>query len=331
MDVELIYTNARKEDVGILDSVDLDMSFGDKENDFEFEVPTDTYSIEDGSYIYIVGTELGGIVDDITKDTSADSIKYHGRTWHGILNSKVIEPDAGQSHYVVSGDANQIIATLITRLGLGDLFVSVNENSGINITNYQFDRYTKAYVGIRKMLRKHNAKLMFRFNGQKVELYAEERKDYSQDEEITSSQFEFVIKKVYKPVNHLICLGKGELTERTIIHLYADEQGNISTTQTLVGIDEIEDIYENSNDEDEDLLKDGKDKFKELLGQSSADVSFDNMDEVYDIGDFVGTTDEELGISISEEIVQKIVKISNGLMYVDCKIGDKVEEDTNIA
>ena len=331
MDLELIYTNAKMEDEGILDSVDFDISFGEDENDFEFTVPTDTYKLEAGSYIYAVDTEIGGIVDDVKKDTAAASVTYHGRSWHGILNSKVIEPDAGQSHHVVSGDANTIIDNLIQRLSLGALFEAVNEPSGIVISNYQFDRYTKAYAGLWKMLRKNEGKLKFRFNGRKVVLSAEPRIDYSQSDDITSSQFEFVIKKIYKPVNHLICLGKGELAERTVIHLYADEDGNISTTQSIFGLDEIEDVYENSSSEDEELLDYGMDKFKELLSQSSADVGFDNVDEIYDVGDLVGTTDDELGISISEERTQKVVKISNGLVIVECKIGNKKEDATSIA
>lgn len=30
------------------------------------------------------------------------------------------------------------------------------------------------------------------------------------------------IKNYYHPLNHLICLGKGDLDERLVIHLYAD-------------------------------------------------------------------------------------------------------------
>ncbi len=331
MDLELIYTNAKRVDMGILESVDMDLSFGEEENDFEFTVPMDTYEIEGGSYIYIVGTELGGIVDDVKKDTSTATVTYHGRTWHGILNSKVIEPDAGQSHYVVSGDANVVIANLIQRLGLGDLFEACSELSDIPITNYQFDRYTKAYVGIKKMLKKKFAKLKIIFNGEKVVLSAEPRVDYTQTDDISSSQFEFVINKVYKPVNHLICLGKGELTERTVIHLYADKNGNISRNQSLFGIDEREEIYENTNAEDDELLESGIDKLKEYLSQSSADVDFDNVEEIYDIGDIVGTVDDDIGVAISEEITQKIVKISKGLISVQCQIGSKASENAVIA
>jgi hypothetical protein len=32
-------------------------------------------------------------------------------------------------------------------------------------------------------------------------------------------------------VNHLICLGSGELQNRIVVHLYVDADGNISQTQ----------------------------------------------------------------------------------------------------
>ena len=51
------------------------------------------------------------------------------------------------------------------------------------------------------------------------------------------------IKRVVRPYNHLICLGSGELKNRIVLHFYADERGNISTTQTLFGIDERTTTY----------------------------------------------------------------------------------------
>lgn len=36
-------------------------------------------------------------------------------------------------------------------------------------------------------------------------------------------------------INHLICLGAGELAERTVIHLYAQLDGSIGTKQYYKG------------------------------------------------------------------------------------------------
>jgi hypothetical protein len=90
--VELIYANHKREDVGILKNPDLDLAFGGDENNFECTVGIKDHCCEDGFYIYAEGTEYGGIVDAIKIDSADDTVTYSGRTWHGMLASKMIEP-----------------------------------------------------------------------------------------------------------------------------------------------------------------------------------------------------------------------------------------------
>lgn len=90
--MELIYANHKREDVGILKNPDLDLAFGGDENNFECTVGIKDHCCEDGFYIYAEGTEYGGIVDAIKIDSADDTVTYSGRTWHGMLASKMIEP-----------------------------------------------------------------------------------------------------------------------------------------------------------------------------------------------------------------------------------------------
>ena len=60
-------------------------------------------------------------------------------------------------------------------------------------------------------------------------------------------------------INHLICLGLGELKNRTVIHLYADANGVISRTQTQFGSDEVTNVYDYAGAETENLIKSGTD------------------------------------------------------------------------
>ena len=48
-------------------------------------------------------------------------------------------------------------------------------------------------------------------------------------------------------VNHLIVTGKGELQDRNILHLYAQENGEIGTEQYYAGLQEIAEVYENTS------------------------------------------------------------------------------------
>lgn len=90
--MELIFANHDREDVGILKNPELDLAFGGDENNFECTVGIDDHCCEDGFYIYAEGTEYGGIVDAIKIDSADDTVTYSGRTWHGMLASKMIEP-----------------------------------------------------------------------------------------------------------------------------------------------------------------------------------------------------------------------------------------------
>ena len=263
--MDLIYTNAAKEDVGVLFDYEFDLAFGVDENNFECKVQDDNHCMEPGSFLYIEGTEYGGIVDSIAVDTDSHTITYSGRTWHGILAGNVIEPESGYDYFIVNGDANKVIADLIQRLDIGSVFTASEEDSGINITSYAFSRYVDGYSGIRKMLADVCGKLKMEYKTDTVVLSAVYLTDHSHNEEWDDSQAAFSIKKNFRPVNHLICLGTGNLKDRHVIHLFTDENGGIqpykttetplsdadyildTTHQVLFGLEEVTDVYDYSS------------------------------------------------------------------------------------
>ena len=320
--MDLIYMNASREDVGILHDYKLDLAYGEDENDFELLMPSSAHCCGKGFFVYMDGTGYGGIVDEIANDTEAEEVTYTGRTWHGLLNSKIIEPDAGQGYLVLSGEANAVLGALITRLGLGDLFAASDEDSGLTISSYKMNRYIPAYEGIRKMLKTEEGKLRFVFRGGKVILSAHPRGDYTQDGSLDSDLVDLKVKRHYNPVNHLICLGRGELADREVIHLYVDADGNISKTQTFTGLDERADVYDNSSAESiEDLENGGIDRLKELALADEVDAALDEDSDQYEIQDLVGATDNIIGLTVEAEITKKIVTIENGQITISYKVG----------
>ena len=90
--MDLIYMNSSKEDLGVLLDYEMDMAFGSGENDFEAKLQAKSHCCKEGYFLYMDGTEYGGIVDNIMSDTANNEVVYSGRTWHGILGSKVILP-----------------------------------------------------------------------------------------------------------------------------------------------------------------------------------------------------------------------------------------------
>lgn len=314
--------NAQKEDIGVLLDYDFDLAFGADENNFECGIASVAHCCEAGFYLYIEGTEYGGIIDAISSDTEKEEVTYSGRTWQGLLNSKVLQPDSGQAYLTVSGEANTVIASLLSRMDLNDLFEASSEASGLTISSYQMNRYTGGYDGIIKMLKTVDAKLMFIFQNGKVVLSAVPIHNYSQDAEFDSDLVDFQAKKNYKSVNHLVCLGKGELQNRTVVHLYADEEGNISQTQTFTGLDEYAAVYNYPNAESaSDLIAEGTDKLKELWEPDEIKIDFTGDSDAYDIGDVVGAVDNITHISVSAEIQKKIVTVKNGTITVSYDVG----------
>lgn len=314
--MDLIYTNQNREDIGVLQDFSLDLAFGSGENDFELTVSRENNVAQAGCYIYIQGTEYGGIIDAVKSDTGTAEVTYSGRTWHGILNSKILEPDSGQAYLTVSGDANTVLSTLIVRMGLGALFQALSTPSGITVKSYQFDRYISGYNGILKMLKTVGAKLRIAHNGTNVVISAVPVTDYTQDG-VSDDQTALTVLKTKNKVNHLICLGTGELADRMVVHLYADAAGNISRTQTFTGLNEYTAVYDYSSVESEDdLVAGGTERFRELLQQDQLDVNFPESDDIYSVGDIVGATDNVTGISIAVPVTKKIVKIEGDLVSV---------------
>lgn len=315
--MDLIYTNSSRQDVGVMKAYDLDLAFGSDENDFELKVDANNHCCEAGCYVYIIGTEYGGIIDAVTSDTETGEVTYTGRTWHGILNSKVLCPDSGQDYLTVNGDANTILNSLISRMGLTSIFEVSIYASSLEITNYKMPRYITGYDGIVQMLKSVNGKLALSYDGEKVVLSGVPIVDYTKDGVIASDAMSFQVKKTSKKINHLICLGQGELKDRTVVHLYADASGSISQTQTLTGADEYTAVYDYPSAESaQKLIEDGTARLIELQKQDDLSVSLNETEYAFDVGDIVSAIDTVIGISVSVPISKKIVSIQNDYMSV---------------
>lgn len=321
--MDLIYTNKDLEDVGVLEDYTFDLAFGSDENDFEITIDSNKHCCESKCLLYIEGTEYGGIVDGLRVVTKDSKLVYFGRTWHGILDSKILQPDDGQDHLIVSGEVNAVIRSLIDRIGLSDIFTTSSENSGLTVSSFKMDRYIGAYSGIKKMLDSVSGKLHFNFMNGKVVISAFPIVDYSQDEQFDNDQIEMEVKKTGNPVNHLICLGKGELSQRQVIHLYTDEHGNISEDQTFTGLEENAEVYEYSNAESLEILKKkGIEKLSGYASDGKISMKLDAESTIYDIGDIVGAKEIITGASVKERIIKKIVTIKKGQTKIEYKVGE---------
>lgn len=267
--MDLIYADAHRVDQGVMDAYELDMAYGSDENNFTCTIDRASHCCAEGFFLYVEGEEYGGIVDKVKVNTEKDEIMYSGRTWHGILEKKIICPEDGQDYAVFDGEANKVLQTIIDRIDLGDLFEASSEDTGIQIQAFQMDRYIDAYTGICKMLKDADAKLNIIWKNKKVVLSAQLRQDYSQDEEFNTAQVDFTIEKNYRPVNHIICLGQGDLKNRAVIHLFCDENGGIQPYATKdVPLQDSDYIQGTSK-----KVMDGEDEVVEILDYPNAEIT----------------------------------------------------------
>lgn len=226
-------------------------------------------------------------------------------------------------YLIISGDANECIQFILDRIGLTDLFSSTVEAAGVNIEAYQFHRFTDAYSGLVKMLASAGLKLHTEAKAGQAVSWAEAIVDYTADEEFDSDLIDFKASKKFHAVNHLICLGSGELENRMVIHLYVDTGGNISQEQTQFDLDEYADVFEYPNAEsEEDLIQSGMKELQKLWEPDKLTVDFDDTTDNYDVGDIVGAYDNITCIAVSAAITKKIVTIKNGQINISYKVGE---------
>lgn len=315
---ELIVTDASHVDQASLEDFTLDAAWGADENDFELTVDR---LIDAGSYVYFDGGECGGVVDSL-KDSLKDgrsTLTYGGRTWHGMLANKILEPDKGRDYLTVSGSASSVIGSLISRVGLDSVFDAVVPPDGSGdptIKQYQFDRYTDCYTGLRKMCAANGLKLRLAYTSGRVNIWAEPVAHYG--DSIDSDLIDFDATRTWRKPNHMIGLGKGDLAARTVVHWYADAKGNVSQSQSLSGVDEITQVYDYSSAEANELNQKTREKLQELQSEGDVMVTVrDDANVVFDVGDTVTARDNLTGITVNASITKKIVKVSDGVLSVD--------------
>lgn len=252
-------------------------------------------------------------------NAAVSTLTYGGRTWHGILANKILAPDTGQNYLTVSGKASTVIGMIVNRVGLAPLFQAVAPPAGIgdpDIKTYQVARYTDCYAGLRAMCAANGLKLRLAYRSGHVEIWAEPAAHYG--DSIDSDLIDFDATRTWLRVNHLIGLGKGELANRTVVHWYADKDGNVSQNQSLHGAEEIAQTYDYSNAESDELDAKTRDKLIGMQSQGDVKVTVRDGTEIeMDVGDTVAARDQITGITVQATVTKKITKTKNGSTSID--------------
>lgn len=300
----------------------------DKEKTFSIQIARCYWTEEMcfSNYIYIPGTEFGGIIGEILTYTTLDYVELKGYTWRGLMQMKVIKPPSDTAYQVVSGELNTVLRSMIEPRFSG-LFVVPEKETGVTVTNYQFDRFCTLLGGCMKMLNtvKYRLHIEYRKDVQTLPGYvyveAVPVVDYSSQIELSKdSRLQFTMDKKRNGVNHLIVTGKGELLERNVLDLYAWPDGSIKTEQYYTGIDEIEEVYENTSTETSDLRNSAEEKFRELMSKDTFSMNVEKLGIDVEIGDIVGARDYLTGMYMSKPIENIIYDITGGVVSKTYKL-----------
>ena len=312
--VNLIATDAGWRDARIITNGTFDVSSGDEENLMTLKMDIADERLEKGALVYVDGTDAGGIIDalEVNTDKGDATVTYSGRSWSGILSNRIVLAPQGKDAYTATGEANAAIQALVEHLELDDVFAASGADSGVEIGSYAFAELCNAWDGLRGMLASSGAKLSMAYDGalRRVVLSAVPIRDYSADAEFDSDiQAGFSMTSRRLVANHAIGAGAGEGKDREIVHRYADAEGRVSSKRTFSGVDMIDILYEDTNAETDDLVDKTVENLEDEQDFGSVDISLDELEGGYELGDIVGARENWGGTTASATIGQKAFKM----------------------
>lgn len=323
---EIIVADANGAEIRNALFTEYDFETGDsKDSDFLVTFLKDEWLyIPDGGRLFIPKTEYGGLYHKTDIVSKYGTVAAGGLTWHGHMHKKVIEPPAGEDYAIDEGELNAIIGSRVSAK-FPHLMTGSSESTGVTV-KYQYSRYCTLYDGLKAMLKSVGYRLRLSYDQElaKVVVDAVPIVDYSNEIEFSSDMnADYKMTLDYTGVNHLICLGQGELSERIVRHLYVDRNGIISTTQTQFDEDEICEVYNYTGADEEELIKGGIEQLERNINRNKFSIDLDAEKEVA-IGDIVGSRDYTTGYTVKAPITTKVVKYREGQEKVEYKLSEDV-------
>lgn len=316
--MEMIIFDSNFQDIGPTDcEYDIEVgTYQGASNDFQLLTMDPLVIAARGCYIE--GTEYGGLIEEIGQETETPMSTLSGETWRGLLKKEVVRPSSGLVR-VVSGDANAILSELVSNV-LGGIFEVPDTSSGVTVESYEMAAYQPILQELDGLLDEVDAKLIIRAVKEdgRVHIKAEIKPaavvegEFNSDNDIPMS-----FDNNQRGFNHCICVGGA--SGQTVVHLYADASGRISTTQTFTGVDERTTAYINTSTTNQaQLKKEGQLALKEELSYKTLSIDDAQATDLGDIGDII--TGSKDSIVVRSPIERKLIANKDGRQTISCNV-----------
>lgn len=314
--MDLIYQRTKDGavDSGFLSHFDADFDISNDPENFtntfqiKMELTSDLLWVEDevSCIVYVPGTEFGGIIDGSTIDLQENEVTYTGHTWRGLQSLFVIEPPAGQSHLVVSGN----IKTCLDQFPMHPM-IEVQATSYTS-PSYQVARYVETFKGVAGLLGNLGLTSFYSFNEVtgKAELTVGPARDLTDLIDMSQDYGDHIGLKITRDGSiprQMVCLGAGELVEREVLHLFASPP---DWTITETGDASAFPVYVYDYSSSTDLLADGRKKYKEIIANHTQ-IELDVYDLDLTLGDVIAAQDHITGEKATAEITKIVWKAQN--------------------
>ena len=276
-----------------------------------------------GDCLYIDGTEFGGVVSSVAKDTTTDAVTVKGAVWRALLAARIIQPPSGAAYRVYSGvDANAMIADVVDG-EFGGLFTV--PDGTIKTLSAQF-RYPTCLAGLSKALTENGLTLSCIYDAQQQRVVAQARTivDYSDYSDISSDLgigMKFTSGRV-DDFNHVVALGSGELEARMIRELWMlDGVVYQSRPAALAPADVRSFTFDYPNAEsEEELIASATDALKEYAATASASIDLSQLQLSLQLDDVITTIDRDLDIAAKKSVAQRILTMTRDGMTIQTEV-----------
>ena len=322
--MELMYRRVEGEEIreGFLRNYEADFDIttdvDNPTNDFEIQMdmPETTYDLlwkenEISCIVYVDGTEWGGLITGAEMSLADSKITYTGVTWRGLLGLYIIEPyilgQTPQDYKIVASGTN--LAEALRALPMHPM-ISIQDTSYTAGRQFQYNRYIPVHEGATNLVKDYDTSLRMKFAFDEATLKAKlsiapttDRTNLIEISQDYDDKVRLSITRDGSTPKHVICMGQGELAQRDIVHLYADDDWNVSTT-AISGAYPV-DTYDYSGSES--LQTDGIKHFRELIAQhEQIEVMVSGIE--LNLGDIIAAREILTGEYVTAEITKIVWK-----------------------